>query len=86
MTVSTLSENGHVVVNIVDTGIGIDPKRVPYLTDPFVRADQDPYLSNQGTGLGLAITKSLIDLHDGTLEIASEPGQGTTVTVTLPFG
>jgi PAS domain S-box-containing protein len=86
VTVSTLSVNGHVVVNIVDTGIGIDPQRIPYLTDPFVRADQDPYLSNQGTGLGLTITKSLIDLHDGTLEIASDPGQGTTVTVTLPIG
>jgi signal transduction histidine kinase len=46
----------------------------------------DPYVSKGGIGLGLAITHSLVELHDGTLLIESEPGKGTTVTVTLPNG
>jgi two-component system cell cycle sensor histidine kinase PleC len=41
-------------------------------------------LTEKGWGLGLTITKSLIDLHDGTLDIKSKVGKGTTVTVTLP--
>ena len=86
VTVSVLSENDEVILTVVDTGIGIDPEKIPLLTDPFVKAHEDPYLSNQGTGLGLTITKSLINLHDGTLDIASELGQGTTVTVMLPVG
>jgi len=52
----------------------------------FARADTDPYVAEQGWGLGLTITKSLIDLHDGTLDIKSTVGKGTTVTVTLPNG
>ena len=86
VAVSAQSENDSVTIKITDTGIGIDAERLPYLTDPFVKAHNDPYLSDQGTGLGLTITKSLIDLHDGTMDIVSELGQGTTVTVTLPIG
>ncbi len=69
---------------VTDTGKGIHSDELPKLTDPFTRADTDPYLAEQGWGLGLSITKSLVDLHDGTLDIESILGKGTTVTVTLP--
>lgn len=84
VTISVRAGNGETSINVADTGIGIDEARLPGLTDPFVRAGQDPYLSKEGTGLGLAITKSLVELHDGSLEITSTPGKGTTVTVTFP--
>jgi two-component system cell cycle sensor histidine kinase PleC len=51
-----------------------------------VRGEANPYKSQDGTGLGLAIVKSLVELHDGALEIASEPGAGVTVTMTFPYG
>ena len=71
-------------MKVADTGKGIPAEKLPKLTDPFTRADSDPYLAEQGWGLGLTITKSLVDLHDGTLDIKSKVGKGTTVTVTLP--
>ena len=69
---------------IIDTGKGITAEYLPNLTDPFARADTNPYMAEQGWGLGLAITQSLINLHEGKLDIKSKVGKGTTVTVTLP--
>lgn len=86
ITVSAKLDNGNVAITVLDNGVGISKENIALLTDPFFKAHQEPYISDQGTGLGLAITKSLVDLHDGTLDIISEPGKGTTVTVSLPVG
>ena len=82
--VSAEATPGATVIRVVDTGIGIDQKQVATLIAPFERGRADPYVSKDGIGLGLAITHSLVVLHDGTFDIVSEPGKGTTVTVTLP--
>ena len=86
VTVSAKASKITTTLMITDTGRGIPAEKLPKLTDPFARADTDPYLAEQGWGLGLTITKSLIELHDGTLDIKSKVGKGTTVTVTLPNG
>jgi len=86
ITVSVNASKKNTTLKVADTGIGIPVEKLPKLTDPFTRADTDPYLAEDGWGLGLTITKSLIDLHDGTLDIKSTVGKGTTVTVTLPNG
>ena len=80
------SSKGRLAIEVNDTGIGISAKDLPSLTDPFKRAGSDPYISQEGTGLGLAIVKALVELHGGDLLIESEPGLGTTVTVSLPGG
>ena len=54
------------------------------MTDPFTRVEQDPLHATEGWGLGLAITSSLVALHKGDMQIESELGVGTKVTVTLP--
>ena len=84
ITVSVKASKRNTILKIADTGKGIPTEKLPKLTDPFIRADTDPYLTEKGWGLGLTITKSLIELHDGTLDIKSKVGRGTTVTVTLP--
>ena len=85
VTVSVKASKKNTTLKVTDTGKGIPADELQGLTDPFTRADtDDPYLSEHGWGLGLTITKSLIDLHDGTLDIKSKVGRGTTVTVTLP--
>ena len=86
ITVSATASKKNTTLKIADTGKGIPPEKLPGLTDPFTRADADPYLTEPGWGLGLTITKSLVELHDGTLDIKSKVGKGTTVTVTLPNG
>jgi len=64
----------------------ICPKdKLDALTQPFVRLNSNPYLSHEGAGLGLAITKSLVELQDGTLEMESAVGRGTTVSILMPL-
>ena len=86
ITVSAKASKKNTTLKVADTGKGIPAEKLPKLTDPFTRGAHDPYLADDGWGLGLTITKSLIDLHDGTLDIKSKVGKGTTVTVTLPNG
>ena len=54
------------------------------LAKPFEQIESQHSKTQQGTGLGLALTKSLVELHGGALHIASEPGQGTVVSFSLP--
>jgi two-component system, cell cycle sensor histidine kinase PleC len=67
-----------------DTGIGISPEDLERLARPFEQIENQHSKTQQGTGLGLALTKSLVELHHGVLEMTSQPGVGTTVSVTLP--
>jgi signal transduction histidine kinase len=69
---------------VADTGIGIAPENLQHVLEPFRQVDRTLARRYEGTGLGLAITKRLVDLHGGSLDIASKPTVGTTVTVRLP--
>ena len=82
--VSAIATKQNFGLKVADTGKGIPAENLPFLTDPFNRLNDDPYLSELGWGLGLSITKSLIDLHEGEMSIKSKVGKGTTVTVTFP--
>ena len=76
----------HVSVAVSDSGIGIRPDFLPYIFDRFRQADGSTTRVHGGLGLGLSIVKHLIQLHDGTIEVASAgKNQGTTFTVTLPL-
>lgn len=84
ITVTACHENNQVAVSVADTGEGIAPEHLPHVTERFYRADAARARSDGGTGLGLAICLSIAESHGGTLALQSEPGQGTTVVVTLP--
>jgi two-component system phosphate regulon sensor histidine kinase PhoR len=75
---------GVLVVDVVDTGIGIPGADLPRITERFYRVDKARSRDLGGTGLGLAIVKHLVIAHGGELAIDSKPGQGTTVRFTLP--
>lgn len=76
--------NDTVKVSVTDTGIGIAKEDLERLARPFEQVESQFSKTTQGTGLGLALTKSLITMHDGVLEMHSMPGEGTTVSFTLP--
>ncbi len=69
---------------VQDTGVGIPADSLQGITEPFFRSLANPHLAQEGTGLGLAIVKHLVEQHGGTLDIDSEEGVGTTVSIVLP--
>ncbi len=71
-------------VEVRDTGIGMTAEQLDRVFDPFVQAESATTRKYGGTGLGLAITKRLVELMQGSIEVASTPGAGTTFTVRLP--
>jgi cell cycle sensor histidine kinase DivJ len=69
-----------------DTGIGIAEEDFANLGKPFMQIQNDYTRRFEGTGLGLSLVKGLVALHEGTMSIESMPGEGTTVTISLPVG
>ncbi len=81
----TLDDSGDgAQVEIADTGIGMTPDGIQIALTPFGQVDNRLERKYEGTGLGLPLARSLVELHDGTLRIESEPGKGTRVRVRLP--
>ncbi len=76
--------DSHHTIEVVDTGQGIPASKMARLINPFSRAESDPHKTQGGAGLGLSIVDSLLKLHGGELDIESELGSGTTVSVKLP--
>jgi two-component system heavy metal sensor histidine kinase CusS len=76
--------DGCVRIEIGDSGTGIAPDALPKVFDRFYRADPARARVSGGTGLGLAIVRQIVALHGGDVQIASEVGRGTTVSITLP--
>lgn len=75
---------GEPVIEVRDNGIGMHPAEIPRALKPFVQLDEGLARRFDGTGLGLPLTKALVELHQGTLEIESAKGGGTTARIRLP--
>ncbi|XEC96564.1 sensor histidine kinase [Paenibacillus tarimensis] len=72
-------------ITVADSGIGIAPGHLPFLFNRFYRTDNARTRNSGGMGLGLAIAKEFVHAHQGTIDVESEPGQGTIFTVMLPI-
>jgi two-component system, OmpR family, phosphate regulon sensor histidine kinase PhoR len=77
-------DEGRGMFSVSDTGIGIDRRHIPRLTERFYRVDRGRSRETGGTGLGLAIVKHVLTRHDAILEIDSAPGQGSTFSAVFP--
>ncbi len=84
VVLATNGESAAVRIEVSDTGIGIPPEALPRVFDRFFRVDPSRSQASGGTGLGLAIVQGIALLHGGNVEIASQPGQGTRVTLRMP--
>ena len=77
-------EDSGYVLQVIDTGIGIALADIPTVLSPFGQVDSRLARKYEGAGLGLPLTKSFVEMHGGSLDLQSEEGAGTTVTVRFP--
>ena len=85
VTVLVRRETDRVLLVVSDTGMGIAEDDLSKVGAPFFQAGSHYDRAHEGTGLGLSVVRGLVGLHGGTLTIESAPGEGTSVTVSLPF-
>jgi two-component system phosphate regulon sensor histidine kinase PhoR len=85
VTVRLGAKDGRFLLEIADTGLGIDPVHLPHIFERFYVVDKSRSKKLGGTGLGLSIVKHIVLAHQGTVSVKSRLGEGTTVTVLLPF-
>ncbi len=78
------ASDGWLVVEVADTGPGIAPDQLEHVLDPFVQVDSGLDRKFEGTGLGLPLSRAMVEQHGGTLDLQSEVGKGTTVTLRFP--
>lgn len=85
VVLKTSADSSTIRIEVSDTGISIPAEALPRVFDRFFRVDSSRSQGSGGTGLGLAIVKSIVELHGGHVQIASEPGHGTQVTLHIPI-
>jgi signal transduction histidine kinase len=78
-------EDGHIRVDITDTGIGIPEEEIPRVFDEFYRASNAISVEKEGTGLGLAIAKQVVERHGGRIWVSSEEGKGSVFSFAFPL-
>ena len=71
------------IIKVIDNGVGISKDDLPYLFDLFYQTNQNKV--KEGNGIGLTITKQLVEVSGGKIDVMSEPGKGTTFTITIPI-
>jgi signal transduction histidine kinase len=80
ITIKTRQQNGHVEITIHDTGCGIPRENISRIFDPFFTTKE----VGKGTGLGLNVAYNIVKKHNGTIDVTSKVGEGTTFTIQLP--
>ena len=86
ITVSLRQHEGQAVLRVGDSGVGIAPGHLERIFERFQRVEGTRSRTHEGSGIGLALVRDLVELHHGSIAVASEEGVGTTFTVSMPLG
>lgn len=84
VNIAVRSENGTAFLSVADTGAGIPPEDLAHIFERFYRVDKSRSRIQGKTGLGLAICKAIVEAHSGSIEVTSQPGEGSRFEVRLP--
>ena len=82
---SITRDGASAVLEVTDTGTGIDADQLPHVFERFHRVRGAKSRTHEGTGIGLALVQELVKLHGGTIAVTSRAGKGTTFTVRIPM-
>jgi len=83
--ISLREEFKQAVIEVEDSGIGIEKKHIPRLFERFYRVDRGRSRATGGTGLGLSIVKHIVELYNGKIKVESKPNEGTKMSIRLPY-
>jgi PAS domain S-box-containing protein len=86
VSVKLESDGNNAILTVADTGVGIPDTELPHIFERFHRAENTRGRTYEGTGIGLALVQELVKLHGGNVHVQSRMGEGTTFTVSVPFG
>lgn len=82
LTLKTLQDS--IAIEVMDNGIGISEKDLPFIFERFYRSDESRDKNTGSTGIGLTIVKAIVEAHNGTINVSSTLGKGSTFTITFP--
>jgi signal transduction histidine kinase len=85
VTVKLFRDDGNVVIQVADEGIGISPKEIPKIFQRFYQSENKIATVMKGSGLGLTLVKHITEAHFGRIQVESEPGKGSIFSVILPI-
>lgn len=85
VTVVLTTSGDRIQLSVTDTGIGIPVDKLAHIFDRFYQVDDSSTRQQEGTGIGLALVKELVDLQSGQIGVTSQPGEGSTFAVQLPY-
>ena len=84
VTVSVRSDDHRILISVADEGLGIPVDEQKQIFNKFVRGQAAQKTIAKGSGIGLSIVRQIIDAHDGKVSVKSDPGEGSTFTISLP--
>ncbi|MGE5632073.1 MAG: sensor histidine kinase [Caulobacteraceae bacterium] len=82
--VNIYEESHKIIISVKDTGIGIPAEKKDSVFEKFVQVDKTSTRNREGSGIGLSIVKSLVEMHNGTISLKSEPGMGSEFIIEIP--
>jgi len=85
VVVQAYTEGGNLAIAVKDFGVGIKKEELEKIFDRFYRGGEELTRSVRGSGLGLTLVKKIVEAHSGTVQVKSQPGKGSTFTVSLPL-
>lgn len=85
LSISLYEENANIILQVSDKGVGIAPDELSHIFDRFYRTKQKVGMESRGSGLGLTLVKHIVESHEGSIHVSSEPGEGSTFSIKFPI-